>query len=178
MAGIIDSKPIPDLSVYGVRQVEYFTSGSGEPVDYGTALAMASLTRAEALEMQTASLSSSARLRADKCEDLGKCLAEIERLLATFGKSSKTDDPVTLGADLASQLNRYGISTKDVNTKGRLQELEANVRYEMDRESSQIKLDMTTVRNMFNTRDRAFQQASAILKKVSSGVTYTTKNMR
>lgn len=178
MAGMIETKPIPGLSVYGVRQVEYFAAGSGDPVDYGMALALASLSRAEALETQTSALSAAVRLRADKCEDLGKCLAEIARQLATFGKSSKMTDPVKLDADLCKQLERYGIATGGVDTKGKLQELQAKVRYESDRESNQIKLDMTSVRNMFNTRDRAFQQASAIQKKVASGVTNTIKNMR
>ena len=178
MSGLLESKVIPNLTVYGVRQVAYVAAGSGDPVDYGTALAMASLTRAEALELQTASLSKSVRVRSDKCESLGKCLAEIERKLATFGKSSKMDDPVSLDKELTAELARYGIDTQGVKTKGDLQELEAKVRYEMDRESSQIKLDMTTVRNMFNTRDRSFQQASAILKKVSSGFENTMKHMR
>ena len=183
MAGMIETKPIPGLTVYGVPQVEYALAGSGDPVDYGAALAMASLARADALEMQTAALSTAVRTRADKCEDLGKCLAEIERLVASNVKKKITEE-VVLSADLVAQLRRYGIKVpvKDEQklniSKGDLQELEASVRYEMDREASQIKLDMSTVRNMFNTRDRAFQQAAAIQKKVASGVTNTIKNMR
>ena len=183
MAGMIETRPIPNLTVYGVRQVEYFVAGSGDPIDYGAALALASLARADALEMQTASLSTAVRTRADKCEDLGKCLAEIERLVASNVKKKSTEE-ITLTADLIAQLRRYGIKVpvKDEQkrniTKGDLQELEAGVRYEMDRESSQIKLDMSTVRNMFNTRDRAFQQAAAIQSKVASGVTNTIKHMR
>lgn len=183
MAGIIETRPIPGLTVYGVRQVEYFVAGSGDPIDYGAALAMASLARADALEMQTAALSTSVRTRADKCEDLGKCLAEIERLVASNVKKKSTEE-VILSADFVAQLRRYGVKVPVKNeekgniTKGDLQTVEADVRYEMDRESSQIKLDMSTVRNMFNTRDRAFQQASAIQAKVASGVSNTITHMR
>lgn len=179
MAGMIEAKPIPGLAVYGVPQVEYFVAGSGDPVDYGAALALASLARADALEMQTAALSTAVRTRAGKCEDLGKCLAEIARIVASNVKKKITEE-VPLTDELKAQLTRYGVELpkKDKLTKGDIQELEAKVRYEMDRESSQIKLDMSTVRNMFNTRDRAFQQASSIQKKVASGVTNTIKNMR
>ena len=177
MAGMIETRPIPGLTVYGVRQVEYFVAGSGDPIDYGAALAMASLSRADALEMQTVALSTAVRTRADKC------LAEVERLVASNVKK-KTAEDVLLSADLITQLRRYGVKVpvKDEKkgnvSKGDLQVIEADVRYEMDRESSQIKLDMSTVRNMFNTRDRAFQQASAIQSKVASGVTNTITHMR
>ena len=179
MAGLIETRPIPGLKVYGVPQVEYYVAGSGDPVDYGAALALASLARADALEMQTAALSTAVRVRSGKCEDLGKCLAEIARIVASNVKKKVTEE-VVLPDELKAQLTRYGIALpkKDKLTKGDVQEIEAKVRYEMDRETSQIKLDLSTVRNMFNTRDRAFQQAAAIQKKVASGVTNTIKSMR
>ena len=169
---LIVEEPISELSVYGVRQVQYFVD-SVPGLDFVAALTAAAFRQATAVEAAAGSFADVVRLRQRKLDDLGFVLAVLARAIA----SMTTKDPV--GSDLsewdtdlytaANLATSYNIKMELTggNMISRKDALDAqnDIRYALDMEDNNLQQDTVSLQSLLSKRDNSFSNAAKIVKK-------------
>jgi len=177
MSDLIETNAIAGFKVYGQQMVEYTVAGTSG-VDFGFAIAVASLEEATAIEVETNAYSAVLRTRQKKLSDLGEALATLAQALATM-KSSGTQtsddksDPIDSLRTAREILLKYGVynlTLVDGNKvkRGVAQKAQAQTEYKMDMEDNDLQQDMVTVQGLISKRDDAYSTAAKVLKKVNS----------
>lgn len=163
---------ISGLTVYGVQQVAYTVDGKSG-VDYGSALAAATLQSAGALEKEGVSFSAMVRLRARKLEELGEALSIISKAIASLSKSGKLthSDPNLKKAD--EILRKYDIGSLDLNekwqaTRDSIMMRKNDLQYRIDLEDNTIQQDMMSLQSLVKKRDTSFSAAKRLLDKINT----------
>lgn len=175
---MITTQPIEGANVYGVPQVSYSISGRPGEADYGTVLAMATLTQSAAIEKQSAALSDMVHVRMEKLKELGEALSIIARALASMQTSSSprptdlsSSDYNLLRADAI--LRKYGIDAMMIDGAWRITRETAmkrknDTQYAMDSEDNALQQDMLALQSLVAKRDNSFSTASKLMQKFNN----------
>lgn len=73
-----------DLSVYGIRQVDYSLDGVPGYVQFDRVIAESSFQQAAVVDRQTQTVAAALKLRQHKTDDLGKTLALLDGILCSY----------------------------------------------------------------------------------------------
>lgn len=169
----ISTDKIPGLIVYGVQQVSYTVDGKSG-VDYGSALAAASLQSAGALEKEGEAFSAMVRLRARKLEELGEALSIISKAIASLSKrgSYTHSDPDLKKADEILRKYDIGSLTFDDDTWQASRESvmtnKNELQYRIDLENNTLQQDMVSLQSLVKKRDTSFSAAKRLLDKINT----------
>lgn len=90
MVPTVKAHPI-DLTVYGIRQVDYTMDGESGFVQFNHVIAESSFQQAATVDQQTQAVASALRLRQHKTDDLSRVLALLDGILCSF----KTKNPTS-----------------------------------------------------------------------------------
>ena len=177
MSDLIETNAINGFKVYGQQMVEYTVAGNSG-VDFGYAIAFASLEEAMAIEVETNAYSAVLRTRQKKLSELSDALAILTQALATMkssGTQQSTDKSSAMDSLYTAReiLNKYGVynlTLVDGNKveRGTAQKAQAQTEYEMDMENNDLQQDMITVQGLISKRDDSYSTAAKVLKKVNS----------
>ena len=177
MSDLIETNAINGFKVYGQQMVEYTVAGNSG-VDFGFAIAFASLEEAAAIEEETNAYSAVLRTRQQKLSELGEALAILTQALATMkssGTQQSTDksdgmDSLYKARDILNKYGVYNLTLVDGNKvqRGTAQKAQAQTEYKMDMEDNDMQQDMITVQGLISKRDDSYSTAAKVLKKVSS----------
>ena len=111
-----------DLTVYGIRQVDYVRAGLDVCQTFEEIVADSAFQQAAAIDEQTAMVAKALNLRRLKSEDLGKALALLDGVLCSYDpdnpeSSDKSEyllpnDQVQDAKDLLARLSKYGLTVE------------------------------------------------------------------
>ncbi len=175
---MITAQEISGASVYGIPQMSYTVDGQGGK-DYVAAVAAATLTQANAFEAECSALAAMVRVRMKKLDDLGKAMATLSMVLASFKKDNpQSNDTVQSGMlpEMQRLMEAYGLNVtlgkdndgKDVIRRDNANYAQNDLRYAMDREDNDLQQDMVTIQSMFTKRDNAFSTAARLVGKINN----------
>ena len=116
-----------DLTVYGIRQVDYVRDGVSGYQQFDQVVADSAFLQAAAIDEQTAMVAKALKLRRLKSEDLGKALALLDGILCSYdaGNPKSSDlskyvlpnDQVDAAKALLDRMSKYGLTVEyDVKT--------------------------------------------------------------
>ena len=169
---LIVEEPISELSVYGVRQVQYFV-GSVPGQDFVAALTAAAFKQATAVEAAASSFADVVRLRQRKLDDLGFVLATLAKAIASMTTdnpegSDKSDGDADL-VTAANLANSYHITMKltggNMITRKDALDAQNDIRYALDIEDNNLQQDTVSLQSLLTKRDNSFSNAAKIVKK-------------
>ena len=169
---LIVEQPISELSVYGVRQVQYFV-GSVSGQDFVAALTAAAFRQATAVEAAASSFADVVRLRQRKLDDLGFVLATLAKAIASMTTdnpegSDKSDGDADL-VTAANLANSYHITMKltggNMITRKDALDAQNDIRYALDIEDNNLQQDTVSLQSLLTKRDNSFSNAAKIVKK-------------
>lgn len=173
------------LSVLGQPQVSYTVDGKAG-CDYATAVVMATLKRAAAVESGLSAYADIVKLRNKKLEDLSLALAEVTKALESRDREKPSiDQGLRIDSGAVELLKKYGISTSGIvsfanthmATVGELQKLQQNVKFAVDTENNNCQQDLATLQGYMDKRDNAFGLASSLSRKLQDTVSSTIRNI-
>lgn len=182
---LIQTSVIEGGAVYGVPQVSYTVDGD-EGKDYATALAVASLKEATAIEAATSSYSDVVRERERKIEALGEIMAYLTEAYAKLPvNNSNPSDTVTIpnGAWVNSTAKKYGVTlvfkenTSDM-TRSSLMRGQNDLQTALDTEDNNLQQDMVSLQSLVSKRDNAFSTASSIVEKATGTADSIIQNIQ
>ena len=180
MAMTVEERPIPGLSIYGLEPKQYVVAGQARPLDYGEVIGMVALRRAEALESESIALSKAVRMRFRRIDELSEALRLISVAIANEKKLTE-NVPFPDAGKVTEILRRHGVNVSvalaNQMNKGDLYKVQANVQFALDKESTQVQQDVTSVRYITGNRDNAMRAASSLQKKVYDGIGNTVGKM-
>lgn len=111
-----------DLTVYGIRQVDYVRAGLDVCQTFEEIVADSAFQQAAAIDEQTAMVAKALNLRRLKSEDLGKALALLDGVLCSYTtknpeSSDKSEylianDKVQDAKDLLARVSKYGLTVE------------------------------------------------------------------
>jgi len=153
------------LTVLGTTQTSYTVNGvHGQ--DFDTAVYRAALCRCTGIENALASYEGIIRVHQKKLDDLGMCIADINRKIAEkSGKDLKSDTKINISC--SSTLRRYGFDAYSQMEYSDLMKLLQNVQYAMDQEDNKLQQDMNQMQSLVSKRDSAIQMSSKFMKKIA-----------
>lgn len=181
MSKLIETNPLTDNCVYGVRQCEYTVDGmSGK--NFIDAVTIAAFMQATAIEDVTSAYTKVVAARQEKIEELSEVLSLLSKANAQFESDAKSTDTVSVdnAAWVKSTCEKYDVGiTMDGNkiTYGDMQKANTDVQYAIDREDNDLQQDMVTLESYVNKRDNAFSTASKVVKKANNAATATIGNI-
>ena len=161
------------LSVWGLEFGEYRVNGT--QVDLQDLMVKVTERRAVAIENEVAPLSARVRKRNDNLDQLGKLLAELTRVQATFESDAKGDtvkdiDLSNMGAAITA-LELEGDTTFTPSLKKiQKQQVEKYIQLtksKIDALNNRAQLDTSRMQSLVERRDEAFTTASDLMKNVS-----------
>ena len=181
---LIQTSVIEGGAVYGVPQVSYTVDGD-EGKDYGTALAIASLKEATAIEVATSSYADVVRERERKIVALGDVMAYIAEAYAKLPvKNANPNDSVTIsnGAWVNSTAKKYGITlvfkeNSSNMTRSNLMRGQNDLPTALDTEDNNLQQDMVSLQSLVSKRDNAFSTASSIVEKANGSADSIIQNI-
>lgn len=161
------------LSVWGLKFGDY--SINGEHVDLQDLMVKVTERRAVTIENEVAPLSARVRKRNDSLDQLGKLLAELTRVQATFESEAKGTDKKNI------DLSKMGDAIKALELEGdtffttdlkeiEKQQLEKYIQLtksKIDALNNRAQLDTSRMQSLVERRDEAFTTASDLMKNVS-----------
>lgn len=111
-----------DLTVYGIRQVDYVRDGVDGYQQFDQIVADSAFRQAAAIDEQTAMVAKALNLRRFKSEDLGKALAMLDGVLCSYDPDNPessdmseyllANDKVQDAKDLLGRLSKYGLTVE------------------------------------------------------------------
>ncbi len=183
MSNLIETQPISGFKIYGQQMFDYITEATSAR-DFGTAIAIASLAEASAIEVETIAYGSVLRARQKKLSDLGNALAIISKAIASMNRGDEPQSSDKSDADselrtASGLLTYYGIFDKNGNIslpvdkdnkvdREHAETSRTNTEYAMDLEDNDMQQDMITLQGLMSKRDNSFSTAAKILRKVDS----------
>ncbi len=177
MPNIIETNPIEGFKVYGQQMVEYTVDGV-DGRDFSSAIAIASLAEASAIEVEADAYAAVLRTRQRKLSELGDALSTIAKALATMktgsGQQSKdksdADDNLIQAQSILNKYGVYNLSLEDGNkvTRGVAEKARSNTEYYIDTEDNDLQQDLITMQGLISKRDNSFTTAARVLKKANS----------
>ena len=162
------------LSVWGLEFGEY--SIGGERVDLQDLMVKVTERRAVAIENEVAPLSVRVRKRNDNLDQLGKLLAELTRVQASFGSEAKGTDTQSIDlSKMGDAIKALELGGEDPNfkpdtTQIQKQQLEKYIQLtksKIDALNNRAQLDTSRMQSLVERRDEAFTTASDLMKNVS-----------
>ena len=111
-----------DLTVYGIRQVDYVRDGEDGYQQFDQIVADSAFRQAAAIDEQTAMVAKALNLRRLKSEDLGKALALLDGVLCSYttknpessdlSKYVLPNDQVDAAKALLDRMSKYGLTVE------------------------------------------------------------------
>ena len=171
---LIEATEVARSTVYGVKQYVYTVEGVPNQ-DFSSALAVASLYEATALEQATISYVDMTREREKKVSDLGEVLSTLSRVIALMPVKNQTqgdtvsDSSLVTAYDLCTKYNidptQWGWYRTGTITRAACMRSQNGIQYELDREDNDLQQDMVAVQSLVSKRDTAYSTAAKIVKK-------------
>lgn len=180
----IERTQIAGGEVLGVRQYDYEVGGLAHQALIDT-VGMLAFTRATAVEGLSTAMAAQMRLRRQKLEDLGECLAEAAAAAAELGDKKSGDAYVSDKlADCYQKLVNWRlddcVSCLQSNgsvTKAQVGRFQNNVQTAIDRENSKVNQGMVTLKNFIKKRDQSYDNAAKAIEKINHAVESATDNI-
>ena len=181
MNPLISTDPITDISVYGVRQMQY-TVGGKSGKDFIDAVTAAAFRQAAAIEGTTGSYAAVVKARQVKIDELAEALSYVAKAVGSLDHDAKstTKTRVENASRVREIANRYGVSLSwDGNSMelGNLQKAQTNLQYAIDREDNDIQQDIVTLQSFISKRDNAFSNAAKVVTKANQAADSTISNI-
>ena len=175
MSNLIETQPISGFKIYGQQMYDYITAATSAR-DFGTAIAIASLAEASAIEAETAAYGSVVRARQKKLKELSDALAILVQAIGTLKTENpeRTDETDAYPAlkTASSTLDFYGVYTLPVKDnkvdREHAETARTETEYAMDLENNDLQQDIITLQGLMSKRDNSFSTAAKVLKKVDS----------
>jgi len=187
MADLISTEVISGGAVYGVNQVTYKVDGAAGK-DFSAALTAASFKESTAIESAASAYAEVVRQRQKKMEDVGVLLAVLSKAMACKDPKNNDKDKVCYsGTDLfdaVQNCRKYGLNVSVAIagnsasiTFGNAYKAQANVKFELDKESNDLQQDSVSLQSYISKRDNAFSAAARLVKKANDTATSTISNI-
>ncbi len=188
MEKLITTETISGGAVYGVGQVTYTVDGvAGQ--DYSAALTAAAFKESTAIENAASSYAEVVRQRQKKMDDVANLLAILAKAIACKDPKSNDQDQECLKNDpelynAVQTCRQYGISV-DVSISGNTATItfgnaykgQANIKYELDKESNNLQQDTVSLQSYLSKRDNAYSTAARLVKKANNTASTNISNI-